>query len=508
MCGLIGFSGKNNYHTKTLQMLIIWNSLERGEDSTGIYTPNNGSIKKLTKGSHFVLYPENHFKPDNLFIGHVRASTVGAKSVDNAHPFERENYVLAHNGTLQNYTDLAKKYDIDGTHTVDSDIVACCIAKQKNIPQIIQEIKGAAAFLIHDKDNPNILYAFTNGERPLFRGSNSTNDMYISSLAEPLFFANLTKIKEFKPNVLYTIVDGEIKNTKRIKNVPYTHPYAYVPVTGVTEDPYKDLRIRALNTTVIREPSIRNFDVSLIKGQYYICSGTDPYNKYKVMIKYYTSEHAFYLISLSKAMFNHYDVIKINDLVKPHTDIKDSYGNNAIKLHKDEILRVEKTWTDGDLTVKRLCTSNRSQTESLGYHRRHLFVKLSPEETLDALMEEEKYLKQTIIDIEVEDSVEIKPKDIVKDNTSDTTSKTHSCSVNYNSQQAINYDIETEVADVDSPNDQIALNLEDVETMFEDFESQLIDMEQELKDCDLDKLQRSLIAIDYSVVNWKNKLLP
>ncbi len=94
-CGLIGFSGKTNFKKKWIDLIIAWNSMKRGEDSTGLYSPLNGLKKSLDKGEHFILYGKNKYLTDKMFIGHVRHSTVGAKTIENAHPFERDNYILA-----------------------------------------------------------------------------------------------------------------------------------------------------------------------------------------------------------------------------------------------------------------------------------------------------------------------------------------------------------------------------------------------------------------------------
>lgn len=515
MCGLIGFSGKSNYHTKTLQMLLVWNSLERGEDSTGIYTPQNGCIKKLTKGSHFVLYPENHFSPDNLFIGHVRAATIGVKNVENAHPFEKTDYVLAHNGTLKNHTDLAKLYDVNTTiHTVDSDIIAECIQKEGNISRIIQKINGAAAFLIHDKNDPEVLYAFSNGERTLYRGVDKNNNIYISSIAEPLLFANLSKVKEFKHNVLYTIRNGVIENTKRIKNIPYSHPipittYNSYNSTSQKEDDWKDLRIRCNHTTTIVNPKIANFNIDMVKDKYYICDGTAD-NQYHVRIKYYTSDKCFYLLPVPKSLFNQRDIIKVGDLVRPlePTTFWDTSQGKNVTIDKSEPLRVTKLWNDGDLTVVPLLHRFISVC-SLPYRRKYLYEKISAEESIQLLLEEENYLKNdSIKDVQIdEDSVDdTNAVGIITDKTPIVT-KSHTCEVPKTKQESINYDIETEV-DVDTPKDKIPVDQEDLEEMFIDIESQLTNLNTEMSDLDYHSMERSLIALDYSLNQWKIKILP
>jgi len=142
MCGLTGFSGKKKFNKDKVKSLMLWNSLERGKDSTGIYTPLNGLLKEADEAYKFLI--KTKFEEDRLFIGHVRASTVGAKSKENAHPFMEENIILAHNGTLTNHWALCHKYKLSmQDYNVDSHVIAAILGKEKNF-NVIKEIDGAA----------------------------------------------------------------------------------------------------------------------------------------------------------------------------------------------------------------------------------------------------------------------------------------------------------------------------------------------------------------------------
>ena len=222
-CGLIGFSGKTNFDKNKINTLMLWNSLERGKDSTGIYSPKNGVIKNADAGAKFLL--STPFEEDNLLIAHVRAKTVGAATIANAHPFLEDKVVLAHNGTLKNHWGLSRKYNLDyQKYDVDSHIMCAIMSKENNF-KVLSEIEGAAAVLISNIDNPNILYAYRNGERPLFKG-HVDGGMYISSIKESLELIGCKNVKEFKENYLYTIIDGLIQGTpKKIVNKPCVHVY-------------------------------------------------------------------------------------------------------------------------------------------------------------------------------------------------------------------------------------------------------------------------------------------
>lgn len=230
MCGLVGFSSKKNFNKDKINLLMLWNSFERGKDSTGIYSPKNNLIKEADPAAKFLR--DKPFEEDNFLIAHVRAKTIGVNIAKNAHPFVEGNYVLAHNGTLKNHWGLLKKNDLKYCdHDVDSHVICSIINKERNF-NVLSEIEGAAAFLIHDKEKPDILYVFRNGERPLFKGL-LDGGMYISSLKEPLELIGCKVIKEFKENYLYTIKNGMIQGTaKKIVNKPYSAPITTPVVTN------------------------------------------------------------------------------------------------------------------------------------------------------------------------------------------------------------------------------------------------------------------------------------
>lgn len=219
-CGLIGFSGKGNFDLYKIKFLLLWNSIERGKDSTGMFTPQFGIHKKADCAGKFMVNQEDLLiNPSNLLIAHVRAKTIGASIEKNAHPFKKEHITLAHNGTLTSYIALANKYEMKhNEYDVDSQIITHAIYKdtehQKNAEfksiNLLTEYEGAAALLFHNEFTPDILYVFRDSERTLFRGYDDEGNMYISSIEDTLKALNLKNIASFVENTLYTIKNGEI----------------------------------------------------------------------------------------------------------------------------------------------------------------------------------------------------------------------------------------------------------------------------------------------------------
>lgn len=211
-CGIIGYSGKSPYNIDKLNYLLFHNSLERGRHSTGFYTPEQGIVKDALPAEEFLI--KNPIKPNNIFIGHVRAATIGSKTKENAHPFEFDNLVGVHNGTLENhYMMMADANQSIKGLPVDSQMLYKLLDEDsKNDPikyNTLSKFDGAAALLFTDKRDPSKLLIYRDENRPLHFGMIG-KDMYISSLAFMLRFIGCTDIKLFATNHLYTIKDGKI----------------------------------------------------------------------------------------------------------------------------------------------------------------------------------------------------------------------------------------------------------------------------------------------------------
>lgn len=216
MCGILAFSSHadKQCNIDKIKMLFMFNQ-ERGKESYGYYTPESGVVKDTGKIEEYLIKKDSKVPESNLFIGHVRASSVGAINKNNAHPFNYGNIVLAMNGTLSNHYDLMKDYgflwkDFD----VDSQILTAMINKDQN-KSALSKILGSCA-VVYTDTNTGALYCYRNADRPLFRG-NFDECMYISSVENSLKMIGCSDVKEFKEDNLYEIKEGKITGTFKVK---------------------------------------------------------------------------------------------------------------------------------------------------------------------------------------------------------------------------------------------------------------------------------------------------
>lgn len=170
MCGLVGaagdLTGKEERAFKTLLILDVL----RGEHSTGIAAVfKNKEAPQVVKsvGTPFDLFYDKRCedvfrKPNRVLIGHNRYATQGAVNRRNAHPFEFENVIGAHNGTLTSRWQLDDNKDFD----VDSQSLYNHVSRN-GIKDAIEKIQGAYALTWWDKEHQTINF-LRNRERPLF----------------------------------------------------------------------------------------------------------------------------------------------------------------------------------------------------------------------------------------------------------------------------------------------------------------------------------------------------
>jgi len=184
MCGICGVISDSfsSPEEKVMQHLLYVSAL-RGRDSTGVFSvaestaprkPKNATLttqvsKTLTPSPLVILDGSsdiNKIIRDNrnyAVVGHCRAATKGSVSVENAHPFDRENVVGVHNGTVNK---LFKNYEKFGT---DSEGIYALI-DEMGVEAALNEIESftTAYALVWFDRRTNKINFIKNKERPLF----------------------------------------------------------------------------------------------------------------------------------------------------------------------------------------------------------------------------------------------------------------------------------------------------------------------------------------------------
>jgi len=238
MCGIVGYIGQKEAYPILIKGL---RRLEyRGYDSAGVAVLENGEIqlfKKKGKVSNLdKLVIESGQPKGSTGIGHTRWATHGPPNDVNAHPHrsENENMVIIHNGIIENYGPIRKELTKRGhsfRSDTDTEVLIELIADIRGNEGVslfeavriaLNEVVGAYAIVVMDKNNPDQLIAAKKGS-PMVVGIGDNNEYYIASDATP--------IVEYTKNVVYlddeeiAIVDRKdgfkLMNIKNQEKTPY-----------------------------------------------------------------------------------------------------------------------------------------------------------------------------------------------------------------------------------------------------------------------------------------------
>ena len=187
MCGIFGYVGKEN------ALPFLFSGLKkleyRGYDSSGVafFEKTNIKIIKEVGKVDNLKNKLNFFVQSNCGIAHTRWATHGKPDLINCHPHIAGDFVLVHNGIIENYEELKKQFKNELYSQTDTEIIAKIINKnfkkndkkfeknkEKNILKSImdtqKELKGSWAVALIYKKTPNNIFVFKN-ESPLSVGA-------------------------------------------------------------------------------------------------------------------------------------------------------------------------------------------------------------------------------------------------------------------------------------------------------------------------------------------------
>ena len=249
MCGVFGIflsdETKNSYQYILNGITVLQH---RGQDSAGIYTCKNKRVygyKNIGKVSEVFKKDKSSLLIGNYGIGHIRYSTTGNLSIEQAQPLYTNvpyGLSLVHNGNLTNTSylfQILKKNNIHINTDSDSDILLNCFAlslttflkrnmKLKNaifsaVKEIMTYCKGSYSVIIMINGIGLVAFRDPYGIRPLCFGkktsdcitdyiTNFSTDYVISSESVGISSIHFDLIRDIEPCECIFITKNQIYN--------------------------------------------------------------------------------------------------------------------------------------------------------------------------------------------------------------------------------------------------------------------------------------------------------
>ena len=191
-CGVVGIyslSGKN-------VVPMVFDALRalqhRGQEAWGFAVPNKTPFKRVGLVSHssseFKKIAQEYSSP--CVIGHVRYSTMGTSTLENAQPLKVKDLCIAHNGTIANAKELSNL--VGGCSFTPQNASDTLVAAERLVSLISEngdmgkalsilknEMVGSYCFTFISDDNSVYAARDPKGFRPMVLGHKDSDDTYI-----------------------------------------------------------------------------------------------------------------------------------------------------------------------------------------------------------------------------------------------------------------------------------------------------------------------------------------
>jgi glucosamine--fructose-6-phosphate aminotransferase (isomerizing) len=213
MCGIIGYSGRDNAIDRVIEGLKL---LEyRGYDSAGVAFFEAADIKVIRcKGKIREL--EDMIRREapwsQIAIGHTRWATHGVPAGYNAHPHRSDNVVLVHNGIIENYLELKNELVSKGyrfTSETDSEVLCHLIEDyhqkanfEESVLMALGSVRGSYAIVALSRKEPEKMIGVRK-DSPLVLGVGD-NEFFLASDV-PAFLSSTRNVIFLEDNEMAVI---------------------------------------------------------------------------------------------------------------------------------------------------------------------------------------------------------------------------------------------------------------------------------------------------------------
>lgn len=236
-CGVVGIFSMTGDNVIPFVIDCLRALQHRGQEAWGLAVPQKSPLKRLglvsSSANEFTNITRKY--RSHTAIGHVRYSTSGKSTLNNAQPIKVEELCIAHNGTIANVDQLASM--VGGcsftpqsmTDTlVAAQHLASHLAEKNDITEALtilkQEMIGSFCFTFLTGDGSVYAARDSKGFRPLVIGLHKPSNTYIvASESCALSAVGAYLMRDVQPGEILQISEGGLRSEYFAKEKPHAH---------------------------------------------------------------------------------------------------------------------------------------------------------------------------------------------------------------------------------------------------------------------------------------------
>ena len=236
-CGVVGIYSLDGSNVIPYLIDCLRSLQHRGQESWGLAVPRKQPYKKtglVARSAHEFEKVKTKYT-SNIAIGHVRYSTFGSSSLENAQPLKVRDLCIAHNGTISNAEQLSNM--VGGCTFTPQNMTDTLVAAQRlvSILKKKDDMKTAMSILKNEMvgsycftflTDSNTIYAARDpkGFRPLVLGYHKDIHTYVIASESCAFSAiGAVLIRDIEPGELVRIDKDGITSERFSESTNHAH---------------------------------------------------------------------------------------------------------------------------------------------------------------------------------------------------------------------------------------------------------------------------------------------
>lgn len=236
-CGVVGIFSLDGHNVIPFVIDSLRALQHRGQEAWGIAVPGKSPFRRLglisAAAAEFQAVVKKY--KSHAAIGHVRYSTLGRSTLENAQPLKVKDLCVAHNGTIANVEELSGM--VGGCtftpQTMSDTLVAAQrlvmhLADKEDMAEAMHILKGemVGSFCFTFLTDEGSVYAARDprGFRPLVLGHHKeTNTYMVASESCALAAVGAQLVRDVEPGELVKMSKGGISSQQFANEKPHAH---------------------------------------------------------------------------------------------------------------------------------------------------------------------------------------------------------------------------------------------------------------------------------------------